>query len=174
MSDPTTLIEYFSKTQKLPSEGRQFLAQLEKTIAQDLWSSAGGHWSEYSIDIFRERSMQELHERLQGESEQDFQKAWVDVVRDFHQNYWGEVRLKKKEKKPQAEDARIFWELFSYIWILLQATFITKTAIFYFGIKAAAQEDAGEGKVYVLLAILFSFLSLGWFAYRKSQKKSDK
>jgi len=148
-----------------------FLMALENTIAQDLWKSAGGHWSSASIEIFRAKAMEELALRVSGDDRESYEKAWAEVVRDFHREQWGEKRLLKKEKKAPTEEDRTFWELFSYIWILLQATFITKTAVFYFGIKSA-QEDDSEGKIYVLLAILFSFISLGWFAYRKSRHKN--
>lgn len=149
---------------------KDFLINLETQIAQDLWQSAGGHWSQESIDIFRIKALRKLAEKVDSAGDSEVSALWVEVVRDFHQTFWGEKRLEKKEKKEKTEEQRIFWELFSYIWVLLQAVFITKTAVFYFGIKSA-QEDSSEGKIYVLLAILFSFISLAWFAYRKSKKK---
>lgn len=144
------------------------MSQLEASCAQDLWQSAGGNWSSESIEVFRKLAMEKLAAYLKGDSRSDYEEAWKEVVRDFHRNYWGEVRLKKKEKKPESQEKQIFWELFSYIWVMIQATLVTKTAVFYFGLKSA-QEDSIEGKVYVTLAILFSFVSLIWFAYRKSR-----
>lgn len=169
-----TLIEEFKKLHPVTSVAQGFLSQLEGTIAQDLWKSAGGFWSESSIEKFRALAMQKLAALLKEDTFESYQAAWVEVVRDFHQNCWGESRLPKKEKKAQTEESRVFWELFSYIWVLLQAVFITKTAVFYFGIKSAQEEDSAEGKIYVLLAILFSFVSLIWFAYRKSKKHEHK
>ncbi|KYG65932.1 hypothetical protein AZI86_02350 [Bdellovibrio bacteriovorus] len=153
-------------------EGGEFLKELERSISQDLWKSAGGPWSESSENIFRQRAMEKLAKAVHGTTREDYQKAWNEVVRDFHQNYWGEKRLLKKEKKPKTEEQKIFWELFSYIWMMLQATLVVKTAVFYFGIKSA-NEDSTEGKIYVTLAILFSFVSLFFFAYRKSKKNKD-
>ncbi|KYG68191.1 hypothetical protein AZI87_02745 [Bdellovibrio bacteriovorus] len=167
-----SLKDEFSQYKDLSIEGASFLADLEKTIAQDLWQSAGGHWSLESTKNFRKLAMQKLAAEVQGPSRSDFQSAWISVIRDFHKNQWGEQRLLKKEKKPETKEDKIFWELFSYIWILLQATLVTKTAVFYFGIKSA-EEDTTEGRIYVLLAIAFSFISLGVFAYRKSKKKKD-
>lgn len=168
-----SLKEEFQLHHSLSSEGELFLAELEKTMEQDLWKSAGGNWSSASIEIFHHLAMEKLSAQLQGETLSDFQKAWIEVVRDFHRDYWGEARLLKSEKKPETEEDRVFWELFSYIWVLLQTTFITKTIIFYFGITSA-QEDSGEGKIYVVLAILFTFISLTSFAYRKSRAKIAK
>ncbi|WII73214.1 hypothetical protein QJS83_04925 [Bdellovibrio sp. 22V] len=168
----TSLPTLFGEYGPLTAETTAFLQQLEKSIAQDLWGSVGGIWSEASINVFRQTAMQKLAEQLQKNPQMKVSEAWTEVVRDFHQHSaWGETRLLKKEKKPETEEDRIFWELFSYIWILLQATFIVKTVIFYFGIKSAA-EDSSEGRVYVVLAMLFSVVSLGWFAYRKSRRKT--
>ncbi|KHD88253.1 MAG: hypothetical protein OM95_10130 [Bdellovibrio sp. ArHS] len=165
-----SLQDEFKLHKDLSPEGAAFLAELERNIAQDLWQSAGGIWSRESTEKFRKAAMQKLAGEVQGKTQADFQAAWVAVIRDFHLAHWGEKRLQKKEKKPETQEDRVFWEMFSYIWILLQATFVTKTAIFYFGIKSA-QDDTAEGRVYVILAIAFSFISLGWFAYRKSKKK---
>lgn len=150
----------------------EFLADLERNISQDLWKSAGGTWSESSENIFRQKAMEKLATSVHGSDREGLQKAWNEIVRDFHQNFWGEKRLLKKEKKPKTEEQKIFWELFSYIWMMLQATLVVKTAVFYFGIKSAA-EDSAEGKIYVTLAILFSFVSLFLFAYRKSKKDKE-
>lgn len=117
--------------------------------------------------------MKKLAAQVRGESRQDFLSAWSDVVRDFHRNYWNERRLLKKEVKPKTEEQKIFWELFSYIWMLLQAALVTKTAVFYFGIRST-EDDSMEGKIYVILAILVSFGSLFFFAYRKSKKQDAK
>lgn len=166
-----SLLEEFIKLKSPSPVGVTFLEQLESSCAADLWQSAGGHWSTDSISAFRSKAIEKLGQALKGESFADYQSAWTEVVRDFHKNYWGEIRLKKKEAKVETEEKKIFWELFAYIWALLQTTFVTKTAIFYFGIKSA-QEDSSEDKIYVVLAILFSFGSLTWFAYRRSKKKT--
>jgi polyferredoxin len=115
--------------------------------------------------------MEKLATTNKVESPEEFQTAWNEVVRDFHKNQWGQQRLLKKEKKPKTEEQKIFWELFSYIWILVQAMLIVKTVVFYLGIKSA-NEDTAEGKIYVISAILFSFTSLIFFAYRKSKKEN--
>ncbi|WP_413943199.1 hypothetical protein [Bdellovibrio sp. HCB-162] len=164
----TTLIEEFKKHHDISPDGTAFLTELETSIGKDLWLSAGGHWAEISIAKFRRVAMEKLAAELRGNSVDSYKSAWTEVVRDFHDSFWGEHRLAKKEKKPRTEEQIIFWELFSYIWILLQALFIVKTLIFYLGLKSA-QEGTTDGKISVALAILFSFVSLGWFAYRKSK-----
>lgn len=167
-----SLKELFESHSSPSAEGADFLKDLESNISQDLWQSAGGAWSESSENIFRATAMEKLAKSVQGSTRENYQTAWNGVVRDFHQIYWGEKRLLKKEKKPKTEEQKIFWELFSYIWMMLQATLVVKTAVFYFGIKSA-NEDSTEGKIYVTLAILFSFVSLFIFAYRKSKKDKD-
>lgn len=168
----TTLIEEFKKHHDISPDGTAFLTELETSIGKDLWLSAGGHWAEISIAKFRRVAMEKLAAELRGNSVDSYKSAWTEVVRDFHDSFWGEHRLAKKEKKPRTEEQIIFWELFSYIWILLQALFIVKTLIFYLGLKSA-QEGTTDGKVSVALAILFSFVSLGWFAYRKSKNSKE-
>jgi hypothetical protein len=164
-----SLLVEFKKYREPSLPGEAFLSELDNQIAQDLWKSSGGHWSTDSIDKFKKMGMQKLASGLKGDSHEEYQRAWIEVVRDFHKNQWGELRLIKKEPKPETEERRIFWELFSYIFALIQATLITKTAVFYFGIKSA-EEGSDEGKVYVFLAIAFSFISLTLFALRKSRK----
>ena len=167
----TTLLEEYQKQESPSALVQVFLKTLENHIDEDLWKSAGGFWSEASIQKFRETAMQKLAKKMQGRPGKEPVDYWTEVVRDFHSDYWGEVRLPKKEKKPQTEEQKIFWELFSYIWVLIQAALIMKTVVFYLGIKSAQDEGVADGKWYVFLAIAFSFLSLSFFAYRKYRKK---
>lgn len=167
------LFEELEKHRRPSIEGQAFLNELESTIDQDLWKSAGGIWSQESIVKFQQIAMLKLSLFLKADSREAYKEAWLEVVRDFHRDFWGEKRLAKKEKGPLTEEKKIFWELFSFIWIMLQATLVTKTAVFYFGIKST-EDESSEGKIYVLLAILFSFISLFWFAYRKTRKSDQK
>lgn len=185
---PVSLSDEFQKHRSLSPTGIDFLQSLESSIAQDLWQSCGGHWSRESVERFRSLAMQKFAATLASRPSETAEtpetpekpeterklllSAWVEVVRDFHQDQWQERPLAKKEKKILTEQDRIFKELFAYIWVLLQTLFVTKTAVFYFGLKSA-QEDSSEGKIYVFLAILFSFGSLFWFAYRKSKKDPE-
>lgn len=166
-----SLLDHYQNTEIATSEVQMFLKILETQIAEDLWKSAGGFWSDSSIQKFREIAMHKLALLMRAQPERTMPELWVEVVRDFHSDCWGEVRLGKKEKKPQTEEQKIFWELFSYIWVLIQAALIMKTVVFFFGIKSAQEEGVAEGKWYVFLAIAFSFLSLGFFAFRRYRKK---
>lgn len=170
MSD-RKLIDLFLENRKVSSEEEAFLESLESGIAEDLWKSAGGHWSSESIDNFKKKAMDCLSAEMANRNI-SISEAWPFVVRDFHQSYWGEIRLAKKEVKPQTQEQKIFWELFAYIWALIQASLITKTAVFYFGINSAAQ-DSESGRIWVVVAIAYSFISLMWFARRHSKKKSE-
>lgn len=167
-----SLLNQFESHKAISAEGADFLLSLENTIAQDLWESAGGTWSETSENIFRRMAMEKLSKHVRGARREDFEKAWIEIVREFHQDYWGEKRLLKKEKKEKTEEQKIFWELFSYILISFQALLITKTAVVYFGMSSA-REGSTEGKIYLVIAILFLVLTLIIFAYRKSKKSPD-
>lgn len=170
MSDKK-LLDLFQEYRKVSSEEEAFLESLEKGIAEDLWKSAGGHWSSVSIENFKKKALDLLNSGMINKNI-TMSEAWPLVVRDFHQSHWGEARLAKKEVKPQTQEQKIFWELFAYIWALIQASLITKTAVFYFGINSAAQ-DSASGRIWVGVAIAYSFLSLMWFARRHSKKKSE-
>ncbi len=94
-----SLKEEFKRHHDLSAEGEAFLMNLEKNISQDLWQSAGGHWSSESMERFRSIAIEKLVKHLRGFTFVDFQEAWVEVVRDFHDNQaWGEIRLTKKRK----------------------------------------------------------------------------
>lgn len=160
---------------------QDFLMSLETSIAEDLWKSRGGHWSETSIQSFRVHAIKKFCEALKSVPSNrdvtagDLGSAWVLVVRDFHQNthasshqgveVWGERPLPKKEKKPLTAEQRNSRKLFMYIWAMMQTAIVTKTAIFYFGLKSA-EEGTVEGKIYVTLAIMTTVVSLSFFAFR--------
>lgn len=170
----------------------QFLRDLEKSISQDLWKSWGGHWSESSVEVFRKTAIEKWVMQLQLKSKSSpssqttvlvpenlFLMVWTEVVRDFHQDaqahsssrtIWGEQALAKKEKKPLTEEQKSHRKLFMYIWAMMQTAIVTKTAIFYFGLKSA-EEGTTEGKVYVTLAILTTLFSLSFFAIRNYKDK---
>lgn len=146
-----------------------FLSELEKTIADDLWKSAGGHWSKDSILFFREEAMRQLvNEFSNGNVE--ILNAWQNVVRSFHAKqkskyYWGQQALLVKEKVPLSSDQKNSRKLFMYIWAMMQTAIVTKTAIMYFGLKSA-EEQTTEGKIYVSLAIASTVVSLTYFAFK--------
>lgn len=146
-------------------EAVSFLQRLEASLADDLWKSRGGHWSQESIDTFRRRAMHALA-RTQGQG-QSLDEGWKSVVRDFHRSAWEEVPLPRREKKPPSEESRIFWELFPYIWVFLQAGIIMKMVVFYFGIRSVDEAAEPTNPIWLYLAIAFSFGSLFLFAYRR-------
>ena len=160
----------------------EFLQRLEDSITDDLWKSVGGHWSEASISAFRQQAMAKLVAFYNMETQGEILTLWVKVVRDFHREaeaaasgstarpVWGELRLAKKEKKPFTEEQKNSRRLFMYIWAMMQTAIVTKTAIFYFGLKSA-EEGTTEGKIYVSLAIATTVVSLSFFAIRNYREK---
>ena len=164
----TSLKDLYLKHCATPSSQEiDFLQSLEGSIAEDLWKSAGGYWDDEQLARMRERAMEMLAQKQPG---QQIDEAWITVVRSFHQDKFGQVPLAKKPVKALTQEQKNSRELFFYLWVLLQATLVTKTIVFYFGIKSA-KEGTVEGKLWVILAILFSIGSLTFFAYRNYRKK---
>ena len=170
----TLLQLYSAQRPTITSTEQIFLQARENNISQDLWQSAGGFWSQSSILKFRSIAMQKLAVLLPSDpTPQDMEKQWAKVVRDFHQTQWGEQPLPKKEKLPLTPEQKTSRELLSYIIVLVQTTFITKTIILYFGINKDDSSDSNMA-LWLALAIGFSFLSLTFFAFRKYFRNDDK
>ena len=114
-----SLQDLYRKQAEPTKDTQLFLENLEINIGNDLWKSAGGIWSDSSVQKFRETAVLKLFHG-QTTLRLDPQEAWIQIIRDFHSDqpkpFWGETRLTKKEKKPQSEEQKIFWELFTYIW----------------------------------------------------------
>lgn len=115
--------------------------------------------------------MRKLAASLPGDSFEEYRAAWLQLIRGFHEDAWGEKNIPRKEKKPQTRESRIFWELLPYVWTFLQATLFMKLVIVYFGLRSADETAEPLPKIYVILAILFSFGSLGWFAVKHWRKE---
>jgi hypothetical protein len=59
-----------------------------------------------------------------------------------------------------------------YIWMLVQSAVVMKIVILYFGQKMAAEEDSAS-LPYFLVALIFSFSSLLWFAWRQHRREQE-
>ncbi len=168
------LIEIFRQQQENASPTQiAFIESLESTIADDLWKSAGGHWSLASQQFFREKSLRHLALASDAqETAESLNLKWTEIVRDFHQNYWGEKRLPKAEKKVLTDEQKISRELFSYILLLLQTTLVTKTLVLYFGLHSS---DSTESSLtfWLILTACFSLSSMSYFIYRQHRKGSS-
>lgn len=159
----------------------EFFSTKEPQLQSDLWGSLGGHWSPESIAFFKSKAFERLKKQsdiLKSQDQVDvvltteqWNALWIETIRDFHRTRgWGQVPLLKAPPKVLSEEQKQSREIFSYIWALLQAALITKTAIVYYGIKST-EEEGGTSQYWVVFWIFFSFSSLMFFAYRKSKKK---
>lgn len=87
----TSLIDLIRESHHEPTiEGIEFLKDLESSLADDLWKSYGGRWSSRSIEIIRRKAMKKLAHSVQGPRREDYTRAWLEVIRDFHRTRWKE------------------------------------------------------------------------------------
>ncbi|MFP5519377.1 MAG: hypothetical protein ACLGGX_05700 [Bdellovibrionia bacterium] len=96
------------------------------------------------------------------------QEVWIQVIRDFHQKQFWDIQ--SKLPSPEEVDAQKNKtgerELFNFFKAFFVPTFITKVALFYFGIHYSMYP--GEGYGYGLIASIFvTVFNLSYFAYKK-------
>lgn len=146
-----------------PSAGLFFAEETELTISRQ----AG---SKLAMKLLTSCSLPDSIASLNKDA---IESSWQEVVAEFHrQNHWHLPTLDRKPaapKKPLTRDQKIFREMFSYIWVFIQAALIMKIFVFYFGLNSA-EDNSGYNTLFLVIALLFSAGSLGFFAYRKSKK----
>ena len=109
--------------------------------------------------------------QLQIEQGLTAEQAWVEVIRDFNKNSYWSMDLKSKEvfKNPPPQKVTPERKLFVFLRTFFVPTFVTKVAIFYFGIHYAMYP--GEGYGYGLVASMFlTVFNLTYFAYRRRRR----
>ncbi|MGZ3803993.1 MAG: hypothetical protein ACXVB4_07285 [Pseudobdellovibrionaceae bacterium] len=160
--------------ESLNAEAQAFIEALSKQQKQDFASIGGGYFSSESQEFIAKeaasilaKSISEM--KLSEIGRETLQVEWQKIVTDFYQHqYWGQVPQLKKPAKVLTEEQKRTRELASYIWAAFQAWIVMKLVIFYFGLEAA--DEPQETHWWLYLAILFSFGSLIFFAWRKIRK----
>lgn len=141
-------------------------------IAGTYWIDLTGHLNTYFTNEDRLQITKKAAELLSENIKTTAQEqAWPIVIRDFLQNnYWGFQSTTKKPKLKQTEEQQVFWKFFKYTWAFIQSMFIIKTAVYFFGIKAASNPDqVSIGWMWLFFTI--SAASLFFFAYRNRNDK---
>lgn len=131
----------------------------------------------------------EQRDRLSGESArrllhflpaaptrtEDLRAAWTAVVTDFlSKNHWGFQESKEgpvaDPPAPPSQAQQIMREFWPYLWVFIQAGFIMKLIVYYFGLRTA-DDPSPANQLSLYAALLFSFCSLCFFAWRMHKKE---
>lgn len=124
---------------------------------------------ELQEDLLRLADEKKARFTSEGMSDED---AWIATIRLFHrEDYWGfrqksiaQRRINQKQLTPEKE-------MFQFVRTFFVPTFVTKVALFYFGIHYS--KYPGEGYGYgVLAAALATVLNLSYFAFIKERRKA--
>lgn len=146
------------------------LESISTSLKDDLGNTSVGYFSDADWTAIASRVGQRLGE-IARECDEPLHVSWHKVLREFHgQSNWGFKTHRSKPKvarPPEATDG-LGW----YLWAVFQPMTITKVAILYFGTKVAADSNDTSSKIYLSLAILYMFCSLGYFAWRQNKKNN--
>jgi hypothetical protein len=144
------------------------LSDLQK---KDLRSLPWGYFSESDLErIYALAAQKWAQQQLENSNKM---QAWGEVLREFHSSkYWGiavSVNRPKPTTKASPTEAK---KMFFYIWTAFQSLIVMKAIILFFGL-VGVEDDRSDYKIYMLLAILFSFGNLIFFAYRNLNEKEE-
>jgi len=156
--------EFFTDSKQIKIE----ISEIDAKSTSDLKPSQG-YFSTEDENKIQEMAAQRTLEEYQ-KSSRSLLKIWNEQIVHFHQNrYWGYSTQSQKPKKELTQEQKINREVFSYIWAFIQSMIILKFAVYYFGLEFAERHDP-VNLFFLILAILSSFASLAFFAYRKSRR----
>jgi hypothetical protein len=153
----------------LPSETRQ-LHEIADNHLLDLTTNVFGYFDEALRLELSQTAAQKLAQKVEAANNRLLPDQWQRVVEDYHRNgYWGLKRHPSPpSEKPQAPTpAR---QVLTYIWVFVQAGIFMKAVVLYFGLNAASEEDSSNS-LFLYLALAFSFISMGFFAWRLHKKE---
>ncbi len=177
--EQTFISEITKKTAEieLVSDLQIFAGELFKNYLLDLTPVPGFSFSEKQILFLTQKAVDEFAQQLRVQKKSGFEKsyaaAWKVVVEDFHRSHcWGLEAGIKKTLTPKKSPEKKKESVIPYIWTAIQALLVMKVVILYFGLQT---EDVAHpnNKFYVFGAILFSMLSLFYFAWKNHRKNSE-
>lgn len=134
-----------------------------------------GYFVESEADMIFQRALEKLQSRLNHpKTSAEIAQAWNEVCADFHGNqYWGFSPTRgAPPRKPLFKLTSVEKELLPYVWAFAQAAIVMKVVIYYFGIRAS-HDTTLSNNLFVGFAILFSFGSLFFFAWRHHKKQKN-
>lgn len=158
----------------LDSEAEKALTEAQTNFKYDFQTSRG-FFTEEDEKTLREMALQKLDEELvklgpKHVTAAELRQSWNSVVSDFHRNrYWNFHPTFEKRPQVMTEEKRIFWEMFPYVWAVIQSAIVLKTAVYYFGIRSS-NDPTAENHLGLYLALATSAGTLIYFAWSKSRK----
>lgn len=150
------------------------LLDIQKNFEADFFSNIRGHFAAEDLESLIKVIIEKIAEQKKINPSWTLKMIYEELIVDFHRSkYWG-LALKSGQAPPVplTEEQKNQWELWTYIWALVQSTIVLKFVIYYFGIRAAEDQDS-ELKAYMYFFIFLSFFSLFHFAYRKWKKEKN-
>lgn len=146
------------------------LEAISMSMKDDLGNTSVGYYSHKDWTAIVTRAGERLGETVR-DNEEPLRMSWHKVLREFHgQSNWGfrtQLSKPKVVRPPETTDG-LGW----YLWAVFQPMTIMKVAILIFGAKVAADPRDTSSKIYLGLAILYMFSSLGFFAWRQNKKNN--
>ncbi|MEI7973050.1 MAG: hypothetical protein WCH11_01645 [Bdellovibrio sp.] len=105
----------------------------------------------------------------------DANRAWQQVVRDFHRDHYGidrhlHLKSEQTQSPTQLLSSRRSSQIFRFFWPAFQTLVLMKVVILYFGVQAANQAE--ETPYWMLgAAVLFSLGNLVYFAWKNRRNE---
>ncbi|WP_413561036.1 hypothetical protein [Bdellovibrio sp. HCB209] len=159
---------------QLDSEAQKALTETQKNFKHDFQTSRG-FFTEADEMSLREIAFKKLDDELTKLGNKtitapELRQSWNSVVADFHRNsYWNFQPTTAKRPKVITEEKKIFWEMFPYVWAVIQSGIVLKTAVYYFGIRSSS-DPSTENHIGLYVALATSAGTLIYFAWSKSRK----
>lgn len=176
MQSTSTLFKttFLEEIQTAKSFDESELDRLAHSFQDDLADTSRGHYSLADWQTITVSAALKFA-RIFKNSEKSFQEAWIQTVREFHTTDSRPYHFEQKKPKPLKVKASTDG-LGLYLWAIFQAMVITKVFILYFGAKVAEDPTDTASKIYLCLAIFYTFLSpayIGWKIHKRKAKEDS-
>ena len=166
-------IQNFHEVNKvtLTPEIEQDLKSIAKNWKADLTTIHTGFFSNEDLEKISKTACEKLALSLAENQQTPLPTHWQKIVESFHRNqYWG---FETQQNKPKLAEPEVKKEsMVPYIISAVQALIVMKLVILYFGIRSAHNENEND-TIYLVAALLFSFSSLLFFAWKKGRNIKD-
>lgn len=163
---------FLEELQSTKSFDESELDRLAHSFQDDLADTSRGHYSHADWQTITVSSALKFARTFKNQ-DLSFQNAWIQTVREFHTTDSRPYHFEQKKPKPPKVKASTDG-LGLYLWAIFQAMVITKVFILYFGAKVAEDPTDTASKVYLCLAIFYTFLSpayIGWKIHKRKAKE---
>lgn len=163
----------------LTTEEEALLDRINEHHRDDLLANNRKSYPEVLLKELSKHAGEALAQAYQIQGEPLSMTMWHQLVVDFHRGApWSfeSVATNSTESVPASSHSASLQkspvrELARYILVFVQAGLVMKAIVLYFGLKSGSEEGS-EKTIFLILALLFSFCSLIYFAW-KQQKKNE-